>query len=216
MNIIDWASLKTAVGDWLNRADLTSRIPDFIGLAEVRMMDELPPTRLLETEITLNPAVGVRTLSLPADFRSPLNLWWNNGVDREPVRYVPPDLLDVWQSAGRPLNFTIDGTDLAFERPTDQAYTFAFRYVITLGLSDEVTTNTLLTQYPNLYLFGALAEAAPFLRDASALQTWEAKYQQALENAKRRQSQIDRLTTLSTEVAYNGRRHGSFSILRGY
>ena len=37
MALDTYGGLKTAVGVWLNRADLTSYIPDFIKLAEQRI-----------------------------------------------------------------------------------------------------------------------------------------------------------------------------------
>ena len=36
MAITTYAELKTAVGDWLNRSDLDSVIPNFISLAEAQ------------------------------------------------------------------------------------------------------------------------------------------------------------------------------------
>lgn len=218
--IVDFASLQSAVADWVNRADLTARLPDFIGLAEVRLMDELPPTRLLENEVTFTPTVGVRTVALATiapDFREPMNLWFNNGSDREPLRFIPADLMDVWQQAGRPYNWTLDETNLAFERAPDSAYSFSFRYAITLGLSTLAPTNALLTQYPNLYLFASLVEASPYLKDKEALALWEVKYQQALSNAKRRQSRMTAQATLSVDGGLLANRYRTgFNINRGY
>jgi hypothetical protein len=121
MQIVDFASLQAAVADWLNRTDLTARIPDFIGLAEVRMMRKLR-MRLLEADATTTAPPGARLISLPTDYREPLNFWWNNGADREPLRFVPPELLDVYTAASRPFCWSIDGNNVAFERPCDQAY----------------------------------------------------------------------------------------------
>ncbi len=37
MALSTYAELKTSIGDWLNRADLTAVIPDFISLAEAQV-----------------------------------------------------------------------------------------------------------------------------------------------------------------------------------
>ena len=37
MALTTYAELKTSIGDWLNRADLTAVIPDFISLAEAQI-----------------------------------------------------------------------------------------------------------------------------------------------------------------------------------
>lgn len=217
MQIIDYASLQTAVGDWLNRQDLTARIPDFIGLAEVRMVRKLR-LRLLEAEIPLSGAPGVRTISLPSDYREPLNLWWNNGVDREPLRYVNPALMDVWINPNRPHLWAIDGPNIAFNCPCDQAYSYTFRYRQGLALSTANPTNVLLTTYPDIYLFATLVEAAPYLKDAAALQLWDDRYGKAVHDIREEEERANSLSTLSAEPSLltRGHRRGGFNIYRGY
>lgn len=217
MNIIDYASLQAAAADYLNRADLTARIPDFIGLAEVRMMRKLR-LRLLEAEAAYTGSVGSRTLALPSDYREPLNLWWNNGTDREALRFVPAALLDVWTTNTRPLLWTIDGTNIAFEAPCDSAYSFTFRYRQKLALSNSVTTNVLLTQYPDIYLFATLVEAAPYLKDKDALAMWDDRYGKAVHDIREEEERQNALSTLSVDagllVPNRGQR--GFNIYRGY
>lgn len=216
MNIVDYASLQTAVADWLNRADLSSRILDFIGLAEVRLMRKLR-MRLLEAEETLTGTIGSRTIALPSDYREPLNFWWSNGVDRTPLRFAPPELLDVWDSEGRPVAWTIDGTNIAFDRACDSAYSFIFRYRQKLQLSDANPTNVILTNYPDAYLFGALVEAGPFLRDDDLLQLWEGRFEKALDEIREEEGRQKSLSTLSVDpMLVNWYRRTGFSILRGY
>ena len=50
-------------------------------------------------------------------------------------------------------------------------------------LSDSNTTNTILTNYPELYLYGALAESAPFIMQDERINTWGTLYKEALKNA---------------------------------
>lgn len=216
MNIVDYASLQTAVADYLNRTDLTARIPDFIGLAEVWMMRKLR-LRLLETDAALTGTVGSRTIALPADYREPLNLWWNNGVDRESLRFVSPVLIDVWVESSRPYQWAIDGTNIAFERPCDQAYSYTFRYRQKLALSDAVPTNVLLTQYPDIYLAACLVEAAPYMKDPEALQMWLDKRGHLEHDIREEEDRQKSLATLSTEPSMLiGRRGRGFNILRGF
>ncbi len=37
MALTTYTELKTSIGDWLNRSDLTTAIPDFISLAEAQI-----------------------------------------------------------------------------------------------------------------------------------------------------------------------------------
>jgi hypothetical protein len=98
-----------------------------------------------------------------------------------------------------------------FERPCDQAYSFVLRIAGGLTLSTATPTNLFLTNYPDLYLFGACAEAGPYLRDNELAAMFEAKFQTALVEARAKESRSDKLTTLRTEPAalnhYN-RRNG--------
>ena len=50
-------------------------------------------------------------------------------------------------------------------------------------LSESNTTNSILTNYPELYLYGALAESSPFLMQDERLNTWAGLYKEALANA---------------------------------
>ena len=53
-----------------------------------------------------------------------------------------------------------------------------------LALSDAQPTNGVLADYPDLYLFGALVEAAPYLRDADMLALFAARFDAALTEAR--------------------------------
>jgi len=62
-------------------------------------------------------------------------------------------------------------------------------YVVTLVYYARPATlstsvNTLFTNYPGLFLFAALAETAPFLKDDKRVALWEGKYQQLKNRAQ--------------------------------
>lgn len=58
MAISQYSELKTAVANWLGRSDLTSRIPEFIGLAEDRVYQRLR-LRAMETQAELKSSANV-------------------------------------------------------------------------------------------------------------------------------------------------------------
>ena len=51
------------------------------------------------------------------------------------------------------------------------------------ALSDSNASNDILTNYPELYLYGALAESAPFIMQDERINTWGNLYKEALKNA---------------------------------
>jgi hypothetical protein len=62
------------------------------------------------------------------------------------------------------------------------------------ALSGTNATNWLLTEAPDVYLYGALVHTAPYLKDDARIQVWEALFAQGIEN----------LRTSSVEAKYGG------------
>ena len=155
--ITTYAELQTAVGNWLNRTNLTDRIPEFIQLAEARFrrkLDDLDQDA--SATITLTNGVG----SLPADFGAMKSVE-DSTIGR--VEYVSPsqfaDYLDT--SSDPAVVFTIIGSEIK----TLPAGSGSLDVVYKLGLpslSDTNTTNWLLDRAPDVYLFGALLQAEFF------------------------------------------------------
>lgn len=64
-------------------------------------------------------------------------------------------------------------------------------------LSDANPTSSFLTSYPDVYLYGALVEAEPFLQNDQRLQTWLGLYDRAT-------AEIRIVDTASTLTSYDG------------
>lgn len=198
MPLSTYAELQSAVADWLDRDDLTGRVPDFISLAEAAIAAKLG-VRTAEADIVLAGPAGARTVALPGGYRDAKALWITGEGLREELRMIPADLMVVSEIAGDPGAWCVDGANIAFDRPLRQARTFTLRMVTTLTLSDETPTNLILANYPNLYLFGALKEAGPFLRDNDLAAMFEAKWTEALADAKDLEGRANRRVKLCSE-----------------
>lgn len=198
MALSTYAQLKSAIADWLERGDLADRTGDFIALAESRL-NRLVRFRALEADQALTTVAGSRFVALPAAFREPVALWRETATGREPVRFVEAGALLVAAGRGPPTRWTIDGGQLAFERPCDQAYALSLRMLGRLALGDDAPTNPVLADYPDLYLFGGLVEAAPYLRDTDLLSLFAARFEAALAEARAKESRSHALTRLSVE-----------------
>ena len=71
MALTTYATLQTAIGDWLNRADLTSVIPDLITLAEAQFQRQIRhrkqitrSTATLDQRYNATPADWIQSVSL--------------------------------------------------------------------------------------------------------------------------------------------------------
>jgi hypothetical protein len=212
MSITTYAELQAAAANWLVRGDLTQRIPEFIALAESRL-NRILRARLAESEVSLTATAGARTIPLPAGFAEPLALWIVRGGVREALRFIEPSLLGVSSLQGRPCSWSLDGANLAFDRPCDQAYGFVLRMLVKFALSDAGPTNALLTDHPDAYLFATLCEAGPFLRDAELASAYEARLERAIAEINAKDARARAARTLVTEIP--PRAGAGFDITRG-
>jgi hypothetical protein len=214
--ITTYAELQAAAASWLVRSDLTARIVEFIALGEARL-NRVVRGRQMEAEASLTATPGSRTITLPAAFSEPLACWVVIDGERCGLTYADPLVYDATAVKGQPQFWGIDGANLAFERPCDQAYSFVLRYLAKLALSDDQPTNWLLTSHPDAYLFATLAEAGPFLRDAELASAYEQKLTRALGEIKFKEGRGRAMQPLRTEpgeLLAQGR-NGGFNILTG-
>lgn len=213
MSITTYAELQTAAANWLVRGDLTQRIPEFITLAEARL-NRVLRARLAETDVALTATPGSRTLPLPGGFAEALAVWIVTAGERTALRFNAPSLVAASGAPGRPCSWSVDGVNLAFDRPCDQAYGLVIRILTKFALSNAAPTNGLLADYPDAYLFATLCEAAPFLRDDALAQAYEARLERALVEINAKDARSRAARTLASEVP---RRAGTaFDITRGY
>jgi len=173
MTIATYSDLQAAVGSWIARNDLSSNIPDFIALFESAANRRL---RLLQQEstATLTPSSGVA--ALPADYLAWRRVTWTGQFPRE-LEYVHPSYLHALYPtlpAGVPRLFTIEGGNLTVAPKNDTELSFDYFQKIP-ALSSTTTPNWLLATAPDLYLFGALAEAHGFVKDAESLALWKSR-----------------------------------------
>jgi hypothetical protein len=211
MALTNYTELKASIADWLHRHDLTAQIPDFIRLAEVRLNRRLSLLQQ-ELEATLTATVGSRLLTRPADMGTPLAMWLTTYEPRMGMVFRTPKELPVTDFNGQSQYWTVTSTNVETENPADLAYTYNLRYVAIFNLADT-NTNTLLTEHPDCYLFGALLESAPFLRDASSSGAWAQRFEVAIKEAMSDSARNKSLANLRTDLPGT---HSAGNILRGY
>lgn len=200
MGLSTYGQLKTAVADWLERDDLAERTGDFIVLAESRLNRTLR-ARCMEGETTLAATPGSRTLTLPPGFREALGLWLETANGLSALHYQDPGDIEVDKTPGAPRSWGVDGGLIVLDRPCDRAYSLTLRLIGRLALSDAQPSNGVLVDYPDLYLFGALVEAAPYLRDADMLALFAARFDAALTEARIKEGRHRTLAALRAEPA---------------
>ena len=182
MAISTYAELKTAVASWLNRDDLTANIPDFITLCEARL-NRVLRTRAMEGLYTASTIAGQRDYNLPASYLQMRALRLNTSP-LTVLEYVSPEIMDrVWagSSGGKPVAYTIKANELFLGPSPGAVYTMEMDYYRKFdSLSTIITTNDMLTDNPDVYLYGSLLEAEPFIKNDSRIQVWGTSFYKAI------------------------------------
>ncbi len=175
--ISTYTELQGAVANWLNRSDLTERIPEFIALAEADIRRRLRNYSAVETV-----GISVREYTLPADCRELRSITYRDGEYRQPINIGTPEIGAQFEmtTAGRPTHAFVVNNVVFFNATPAAEYMFELVYYANLTPLAEAGTNAVLSNSPDIYLFGALKEAEPFLVNDERAPLWEAKYEKAM------------------------------------
>lgn len=185
MALDSYTNLKIAIADWMHRSDLTSYLDDFIGLTEG--MFRHPPRRPDDPEIggvrvEITTATGTLTsgqdnLAKPAGYLDPYSFDLTGASGGRVEFLSPADMhLHYLEGSGRPRFWTVtDNIDLNISPDADYAY--ELKYFSQPDAIDGVTTtNTVLTNYPQVYLSGCLHHAHQFIHNDQAAGIWLNRY----------------------------------------
>ena len=86
-------------------------------------------------------------------------------------------------AGGRPTRFTMVGTEYEVNPGPDDNYIAEVVYYAKVPpLSATNTTNWMLELSPDIYLYGALIQSAPYLKDDERLAVWASIYQKLIED----------------------------------
>lgn len=163
MALDNFSNLKATVKRRSKRNDVSDDdLNDYIIQCEAEFYNNaIAPLRLrsMEARATASVSTSSRFLELPDLFlqmrRLKANDPYSGGYDTD-IRYMAPEQIPICGLSTLPTYFTVT-TQLEFDSTPDQAYTIEMQYVKKLtALDDTNTTNDVLTNHPNIYLYGAL------------------------------------------------------------
>lgn len=191
VTIVDSASLQTAGIEWLARdqdTTLIARWPTFVQIFEARMNRELF-VRQMETRATAltdNTLPEPEFIALPSDFQSMRRMRLSSYQGKPLLDFKSGVQMDEYRSqtadvAGRPLYFSIFGNEIELAPTPDAAYTIEMIYRQNIPSLNSNSTNWLLALAPDAYLYGALVESAPYIKEDERIQTWILGYKSALD-----------------------------------
>lgn len=179
MAITTYSELKAALAEWLNRDDLTTAIPTFISLAEAQFNRTIRHRKMVvRSEATLDTSY----FAVPADWLENIRFQLNTNPV-VPLLYVTPEQAleetQTYSAARQPMFFTMIGQQFQVVPEPDGEYDSELLYYGKIAaLSDAAPTNWMLTENPDLYLYGALVQSAPYLKEDERITLWAGLYQQ--------------------------------------
>lgn len=203
MPFATYQELQNEIAGWLgDRTDLLPQIPSFIALCEASISGYV---RCRETHERALAVLNEEYEWLPSDFAAMDYVAFGSGNgDRVRLPYKTMEQIDALGVSGNqtaaPCAVTTVGKQLRFYPPptplvipdgVDPDLTpqkcrhFEVVYwtkVLALG-PDADSTNDVLLNYPDIYLFGSLIKAEPYILNDARLDLWKSEYADAVDRA---------------------------------
>ena len=177
------AELVAAIAAWINDPQVEPSAPTFITLAEAQINRRLAEAQVPRSVVRARCVVDAEYSEAPDDLARPLGLVH---VDGRPIDKVSGDSFEALRAAdpaarGAPERFTMASGAFRFHPVPDRAYAVELSYQATLApLSAANAANWVSIHHPDVYLYGALAQSAPFLGEDARLATWGGLFEGAL------------------------------------
>ena len=183
MSLQTYDDLKSEIAKWLRRPgdqQLAASIPTMIQFAESRINNELRIARMVRFK-TIN--VEGDRFDRPSDFLEMISFGLTDQKDMEFTVCSPRDI------QSRSGFYYAHAGDQIVVRDTDDATltrNFDMEYYAKVPCLCDAEQSWLLSDQPDLYLFGALVFSAPFIGNDARAATWETGYQNALNGLQSR------------------------------
>lgn len=183
--ISGYASLQTAVGDYLARSDLTTFIPNFIQAWEERFYRQPRNYGPWMNTGSLS-VVFTTTATVPADFLIARSFYLNGQSQRPLVVSSLEQVLLKYPragSSGLPKWIARDGASFVFGPIPSGSYTLNGSYfakpTLLRNFAADAAAHYLIVNAPDMLLYGALLEAEAFTKNDGRIAVWSAAHAQA-------------------------------------
>jgi len=187
MALDTYANLKTEIENYLNRSDLTSYLDTFLDLAESRMNRDLRLREMEEADTSITTVSGTQSYTLPTGYLEMRYVVFQTTPYTLLNYMAPPDFFRVYnagEGSGTPKYYTIVGSKIYLGDQPDSANVLELgMFKKPTALSSSSTTNDILTNFPDLYLYSSLAESEPFLMNDERLPVWAGLYKEGVKSA---------------------------------
>jgi hypothetical protein len=137
----------------------------------------------MEYKQTASTVAAQRNLALPTGFIQMRNLQMNE-TPIVPMQYVTPEIYDRLYGStltGTPQMYTIIADEIQLGPIPGSVLTIEMLFYKKFdALTSAATTNWMITNAPDVYLYGCLLEAEPFIMNDPRVQLWATAFKQAI------------------------------------
>ena len=161
-------------------------------------------------------AIEQRRIALPDDLLELISLKAKvataDDTDYRVLQYIHPSSIDSKYTDSE-LYYTVRN-QIEFSRSVTSAHKIMIHYLYKLDIASE-STNWLLTRYPDVYLYGALAECEMHLLNDARIPMWKAYFDSGIAevNEVDERNRDDSIMDISEVTSLH--RHSTFDIFTG-
>ena len=190
---MNYSELKTNIANYLNRSDLTGQMDMFIDNVEGELNRRVRTKEMIKRATA---TADAQYLSLPTDWLEGINVEIaSNNIS--PLFQQSVESLDVYRksinnSTGQPVYYAFVDSTIELAPTPDSSYTLQLTYYSKVdALSDSNTSNFVLANHPDVYLYGALKHASIYLMEDDRVAMFSALFEKALEEIKMEQEKAE-------------------------
>ncbi|MGL4565296.1 MAG: phage adaptor protein, partial [Halioglobus sp.] len=196
--------LKTAIANWLDRSDLTPKIPEFIQLAENKIFRTLRcPGNEQWVTYPADP-LNAQTFQVPNDFLEAKVLMFGTTILERITDQRYLFLLARSDAQGTPRYFTRMKDQFYLYPQADTEADMNLIYWESQGPMVADTDQTRVLAFaPDLYLYGALTQAQAYLIGDERLGVWAGQYNEAMAEVMSTDNEVDGSTVTISSI-YGG------------
>jgi len=174
---MNYTELRREVARLLNRADVTAFVPDYIERAEAVLFREIN-AREVETSVS---GTAASTISLPVGFHQLSRLTITSNGYTESLPYAIDNAFG--ESDGIARSFTLENNQIKISFAPSGTYTLYYLAGLS-PLSDSVSTNWILANAQDAYVYQSALEGARAIADQEKISIYSVAAQQAIQSDK--------------------------------
>lgn len=180
MPLDNYANLKQQIVKWSHRDDIEEHVADCVAIAESHMYRGTEGLRVQSMQVAVEASHSTKIIAFPSGLIEFRNISIQiDGVfyrlKKIPLAQIPND-----GQAGVPSSYALTNS-IVLDYEPDKAYTFKFEYFSKpAALTDDAPVNDILTNYPNIYFYGAMAAAFQYAGELEQVTYWGNLFQSAI------------------------------------